>query len=151
MIGSAAMERNHVRSSVMVPLALMILVVTFLPETTGEIPELGVVVSRHLLAANARKLEIKPRPADDPMNADCETKFQYLNYTPVTSACKSNEPTTRECCAAFNRFACQFRSQVNDFNTICPILFMSYLNYAGRYPDGYFIDQCVDGTKGLCA
>ena len=44
---------------------------------SGEIPELGVVVSRHLLAANARKLEIKPRPADDPMNAGLSIALNF--------------------------------------------------------------------------
>lgn len=108
---------------------------------------------RELLAAKAGKPALKAvtysKAAIDP-NKDCANKYPKLNYKPVTSVCKPKVPATKACCAAFNKFSCQFRSQVNNFNTICPIMFMSYLNYAGGYQDGYFIGKCIDGKKGLC-
>jgi hypothetical protein len=82
--------------------------------------------------------------------ADCSSEYPKLNFKPVTSVCNPKVAATNACCAAFNKFACQYRSQVNNFNSICPILFLSYLNYAGGYQDGYFIGKCVDGKKGLC-
>lgn len=109
--------------------------------------------SRELLASKAGNPAVKAitysKTTVDP-NKDCANKYSKVNYNPVTSVCSSKVHATKACCAAFNQFACQFRSEVNNFNTVCPIMFMSYLNYAGGFKDGYFVGPCVDGTKGLC-
>jgi hypothetical protein len=84
------------------------------------------------------------------MMTGCSKEFPKLNYTSVTSVCNIKVRATPSCCAAFNELACKFQTQVNDFNTICPILFISYLNLAGGYENGYFIGNCIDGNKGLC-
>ncbi|KAG0621564.1 hypothetical protein M758_3G030200, partial [Ceratodon purpureus] len=145
--------------SPMVVLALLIVVGVCSPLsscTARSSPELEVGEEeargfRRLLAAEAPKpaprvATLFSKAAIDP-NRDCANRYPKLNYKPVTRVCKPKVPATKACCAAFNKFACQYRSQVNNFKSTCPILFMAYLNYAGGYQDGYFIGKYIDGWK----
>lgn len=82
----------------------------------------------------------------------CPTDFSKVSYSDVTAKCSATSEmgATPACCAAFNNKACQYEAQVNDFGTMCPVLFIDYLNAAGPYPAGYFVGRCVDGSKGFC-
>lgn len=82
----------------------------------------------------------------------CPTDFSKVSYDDVKSACPANagQGATAACCAAFNAKACQYEAQVNNFGSMCPMLFINYLGVAGPYPAGYFVGPCVDGTKGFC-
>ena len=82
----------------------------------------------------------------------CSTDFSQVSYEDVKAACPAdaNQGANPACCAAFNNKACQYESQVNNFGSMCPMLFINYLGAAGPYPAGYFVGPCVDGSKGFC-
>lgn len=75
-----------------------------------------------------------------------------MSYADVTAACSvtNQQGASPSCCTAFNKKACQYEAQVNDFSTSCPMLFINYLNAAGPYPAGYFVGRCIDGSRGFC-
>lgn len=144
------------RPPILVVLALLIMVVVCSPSgscaarSPPEEEAWGSHRQPDIKAGNpASKMATYSKATINP-SQDCSSKYASLNYKPVTSICNPKVPATKACCAAFNTLACQYRSQVNNFNSICPIVFMSYLNYAGGYQDGYFVGKCIDGTTGLC-
>ncbi|KAG0564121.1 hypothetical protein M758_8G079400 [Ceratodon purpureus] len=87
-----------------------------------------------------------------PMAEYCATDFSQVSYEDVKAACPadSSQGANPACCAAFNNKACQYEAQVNNFGSMCPMLFINYLGAVGPYPAGYFVGPCVDGTKGFC-
>jgi hypothetical protein len=87
-----------------------------------------------------------------PMSEYCPTDFSQVSYEDVKAACPADasQGASPACCAAFNNKACQYEAEVNNFGTMCPMLFINYLGAVGPYPAGYFVGPCVDGTKGFC-
>ncbi|CAM6095507.1 unnamed protein product [Calypogeia fissa] len=83
---------------------------------------------------------------------DCPYDFSTMDYSTVTSVCKGPSYDASVCCAPFTKLACNYKPQINDFNSLCPIYFMSYLNVAGSYPDGVFVGdgRCNSGNS-LCS
>ncbi|CAK9206748.1 unnamed protein product [Sphagnum jensenii] len=81
----------------------------------------------------------------------CGTDFSTVSFANVKSACPVGaDSPSAACCTAYTDIACQYSAEVNDFNSICPIMFINYLSAAGPYPAGYFVGNCVSGTNGLC-
>ncbi|CAM6017223.1 unnamed protein product [Sphagnum balticum] len=81
----------------------------------------------------------------------CATDFSTVSFANVKSACPVGaDSPSASCCTAYTDVACQYSAEVNDFNSICPIMFINYLSAAGPYPAGYFVGNCVSGTNGLC-
>ncbi|KAH9549462.1 hypothetical protein CY35_10G021400 [Sphagnum magellanicum] len=92
-------------------------------------------------------------PAENIMSSDaCSTDFRTVSFADVKSACPLNAVSPSDaCCTAYRAAAYQYSDQVNDFNSICPILFINYLSVVGPYPAGYFVGNCVSGSSGLCS
>ncbi|KAJ7547964.1 hypothetical protein O6H91_08G111500 [Diphasiastrum complanatum] len=80
----------------------------------------------------------------------CKMNFSKLDYSSITSECKAPEYDHHKCCAAFNKLACNYGAAVNDFSSTCPIEFISFLNMAGPYPHGVFVNRCLTDNK-LCS
>ncbi|CAM6040817.1 unnamed protein product [Sphagnum compactum] len=91
--------------------------------------------------------------AENIMSSDaCPTDFSTVSFADVKSACPLNAVSPSDaCCTAYRTAACQYSDQVNDFNSICPILFINYRSAVGPYPAGYFVGTCVSGSSGLCS
>lgn len=87
-----------------------------------------------------------------PISKPCSMKFSAVDYSPVTNVCKAPDYNEKQCCDAFKALACKYGQHVNDYSTICPIEFVSYLNLAGSYPMGVFVGRCnEDGDHRLCS
>ncbi|CAK9193720.1 unnamed protein product [Sphagnum troendelagicum] len=75
-----------------------------------------------------------------------------VSFADVKSACPLNAVSPSDAsCTAYRTAVSQYSDQVNDFNSICPILFINYLSAVGPYPAGYFVGNCVSGNSGLCS
>ncbi|KAL1195243.1 GPI-anchored protein LLG1 [Cardamine amara subsp. amara] len=82
----------------------------------------------------------------------CPVKFEFLNYTIITSRCKAPKYPRKKCCAAFKAFACPYADYLNDLSTDCATTMFSYINLYGKYPPGLFANKCKEGKDGLkCA
>ncbi|MFQ6650151.1 hypothetical protein Gotur_023620 [Gossypium turneri] len=79
----------------------------------------------------------------------CPIKFEFLNYTIITSECKGPKYPANRCCAAFKKFACPYAKQINDLTTDCASTMFSYINLYGKYPPGLFAAECREGKQGL--
>eukprot|EP01018_Ginkgo_biloba_P011397 Gb_28525 [translate_table: standard] len=96
--------------------------------------------------------DVKEQQHVYPISKPCKMNFSSIDYSSVTSVCKSPDYNEKECCGAFTAMACKYSQHVNDYSTSCPIEFVSFLNYAGSYPHGVFIGRCNnDGQHLLCA
>lgn len=110
------------------------------------------VCGRALGATGAVVAEAGYSTIASPMAKYCPTDFSRISYEDVKAACPADadQGANPACCAAFNNKACQYEAEVNNFGSMCPMLFISYLGAAGPYPAGYFVGPCVDGSKGFC-
>ncbi|GLU04835.1 hypothetical protein SLE2022_219650 [Rubroshorea leprosula] len=79
---------------------------------------------------------------------DCPVSFEFLNYTIITSQCKSPEYPKDRCCAALKEIACPYAEQINDDTTNCADAFYSYLLINGKYPNS-FNALCEEGKDGI--
>ncbi|EFJ22093.1 hypothetical protein SELMODRAFT_59296, partial [Selaginella moellendorffii] len=80
--------------------------------------------------------------------AACPFDFGTVNYTSITSVCKSPYPQ-KPCCDSFIALTCRYITYFNDQNTTCADEMFAYLNNAGAYPGGLFANLCVAGPEGL--
>ncbi|KFK44900.1 hypothetical protein AALP_AA1G317500 [Arabis alpina] len=79
----------------------------------------------------------------------CPVKFEFMNYTDITSRCKGPKYPAKKCCAAFKDFACPYADELNDLSTDCASTMFSYLNLYGKYPPGLFANKCKDSKDGI--
>ncbi|RID41063.1 hypothetical protein BRARA_J01052 [Brassica rapa] len=79
----------------------------------------------------------------------CPVKFEFKNYTIITSRCKGPKYPPKECCATFKDFACPYSRYLNDLSNDCATIMFSYINLYGKYPPGLFANQCQEGKGGL--
>ncbi|XP_024537731.1 GPI-anchored protein LLG2 [Selaginella moellendorffii] len=82
------------------------------------------------------------------VKAPCPFDFGTVNYTSITSVCKSPYPQ-KPCCDSFIALTCRYITYFNDQNTTCADEMFAYLNNAGAYPGGLFANLCVAGPEGL--
>ncbi|KAL5704358.1 GPI-anchored protein llg1 [Ranunculus cassubicifolius] len=82
----------------------------------------------------------------------CDVKFEFMNYTIITSQCKGPHYPPKLCCEAFKQFACPYAEALNDMKSECAETMFSYINLYGKYPPGLFVSECKEDKAGLdCA
>ncbi|CAI9088118.1 OLC1v1022363C1 [Oldenlandia corymbosa var. corymbosa] len=77
----------------------------------------------------------------------CPIKFEFQNYTIITSNCKAPSYPPNRCCKAFLKFACPFAKYLNDLSNDCATTMFSYINLYGKYPPGLFATICRKNGK----
>ncbi|KAL3679845.1 hypothetical protein R1sor_022801 [Riccia sorocarpa] len=80
------------------------------------------------------------------LQTGCSVDYSKLDYSPITSVCKSPYPQDT-CCNAYGQFCSPHKSELNDLSRMCAMYFTSYLNMAGTYPNGVFIGRCNSGNN----
>lgn len=117
------------------------------------IASLVLVLTLAGIAFSARDMkELEIINYTHPISKHCSVKFSSVDYSPITNVCKAPEYNEQQCCDAFKALACKYSQHVNDYSTICPVEFVSYLNLAGSYPMGVFVGRCnAGGDHRLCS
>ncbi|XP_042490201.1 GPI-anchored protein LLG1-like [Macadamia integrifolia] len=112
---------------------------------------LSFVFLLHIIMASAASSFLSPNHVIVPEGStgrkllqeikSCPVDFEFLNYTIITSQCKSPYPS-QPCCSALNKFSCPYVDELSDSTNDCILTMFSYINLIGKYPASLFSNEC---------